>query len=255
MFVSRSADKASSRAAIRFSLSEPTKCQRGDFHISTPHVRKLSVAVIDDHDVIHAGLQTWCAQASPPIEVAGTYTSLDAMLADHPGGQGPFDVVVLDLELQSRRPDFSALEKLVASGHRVVVYSHITHDEVILQCLELGAVTYVSKPEGKAHLLEAIRSAATDTAYIGPRMAAAIANDVRGNRPNLAQREKEVLIAWFQTESKDLVARKLFIAPSTVRTHLQRVRAKYAAAGRPAATKAALVARAVQDGIISVDEL
>lgn len=56
-------------------------------------------------------------------------------------------------------------------------------------------------------------------------------------------------------ESKDLVTCRLNIAPATVRTHLQRVRVKYAAAGRPAPTKAALVARAVQDGIISIDDL
>lgn len=56
-------------------------------------------------------------------------------------------------------------------------------------------------------------------------------------------------------ESNDLVAGRLNIAPATVRTHLQRVRVKYAAAGRPAPTKAALVARAVQDGIISIDDL
>jgi hypothetical protein len=33
------------------------------------------------------------------------------------------------------------------------------------------------------------------------------------------------------------------------------VRAKYAAVGRPATTKAALVARAIQDGIVNVDDI
>ena len=74
-------------------------------------------------------------------------------------------------------------------------------------------------------------------------------------RPDLAPREREVLIAWFRTDSKDGVAQQLHIAPTTVRTHLQRVRAKYAAVGRPATTKAALVARALQDGLIDVDDL
>ncbi len=80
-------------------------------------------------------------------------------------------------------------------------------------------------------------------------------NDSTVGRPNLAKREKEVLIAWFRTESKELVAEQLSIAPTTVRTHLQRVRTKYAAVGRAATTKAALVARAIQDGIIDVDDL
>src|ERR1700752_4288768 len=46
--------------------------------------------------------------------------------------------------------------------------------------------------------------------------------------PELAPREREVLIAWLLTDNKDAVARTLHIAPTTVRTHLQRVRAKYA---------------------------
>lgn len=74
-------------------------------------------------------------------------------------------------------------------------------------------------------------------------------------QPELAPREVEVLVAWFHTESKEAVARQLHIAPTTVRTHLQRVRAKYAAVGRPAKTKAALVARAIQDGLIHIDDL
>ena len=98
-------------------------------------------------------------------------------------------------------------------------------------------------------------TACSDIPYVAPRMAGAMFNDRSLGRPNLPAREEEVLIAWFQTESKDLVAEKLHIAPSTVRTHLQRVRAKYAAVGRPATTKAALVARAIQDGIINIDDL
>jgi DNA-binding NarL/FixJ family response regulator len=87
----------------------------------------------------------------------------------------------------------------------------------------------VTKSERKDHLIDAIRAARTDTPYVGPRMALAMLNDSTAGRANLAPREKEVLIAWFRTESKDVVARQLQIAPTTVRTHLQRVRAKYAA--------------------------
>lgn len=74
-------------------------------------------------------------------------------------------------------------------------------------------------------------------------------------RPELAPREKEVLVAWILHDSKDDVASHLQISATTVRTHLQRIRDKYAAAGRPAPTKAALVARAIQDGLIDVNDL
>ncbi|MCV7219713.1 LuxR family transcriptional regulator [Mycolicibacterium elephantis] len=74
-------------------------------------------------------------------------------------------------------------------------------------------------------------------------------------KPCLAAREIEVLLSWLQTESKEMVAEHLHISPTTVRTHLQRIRAKYAAVGRPARTKAALAARAIQDGLLTVDDL
>ncbi len=80
-------------------------------------------------------------------------------------------------------------------------------------------------------------------------------NEGQRARPRLSLREQQVLIAWFQTENKHAVAEMLYIEPSTVATHLQRVRAKYSAVGRPAPTKAALVARAIQDDILSVDDL
>jgi DNA-binding CsgD family transcriptional regulator len=86
-------------------------------------------------------------------------------------------------------------------------------------------------------------------------MAKALLDDTTVGRVQLSDREKEVLVAWFQTESKELVGKRLYIAPTTVRTHLQRARAKYAAVGRPAPTKSALLARAIEDGILSLNDL
>ena len=86
-------------------------------------------------------------------------------------------------------------------------------------------------------------------------MARALLKDKTVGRPRLSEREKEVLVAWFQTENKDSVAQRLFVGPTTVNTHLRRVRAKYAAVGRTARTKAALVARAMEDGILGAADL
>lgn len=218
--------------------------------VNTPDI---AVAVIDDHDAIHAAVRFWCAQATPPIAEVDGYLSWDDFLeAETPGDDV---VVVFDLEQESGRPSFAGLEQVVTRGYRVIVYSHLPSHEVILRCLEIGSVTYLVKSEGRRHLIDALRAARTNEPYIGPRMAEAMLSDESAGRPSLAPREKEVLMAWFQTESKDLVATKLSIAPTTVRTHLQRIRAKYAAVGRPAPTKTALMARAIQDGILVVDDV
>jgi DNA-binding NarL/FixJ family response regulator len=229
---------------------------RCDSTRSTRRHGSASVAVVDEHDAIHAAVQLWCRQAQPAIRFVGNYFSADEFLAEQSSpSAASVCVVVLELKKQHNGVDFAALDRIVSRRYRVIVYSHIATDEVILTALERGAVTYLTKSENKDHLLEAIRAAGTDAPYVGPRMALAMLNDSTVGRANLAPREKEVLIAWFRTESKDHVARQLQIAPTTVRTHLQRVRAKYAAVGRPATTKAALVARAIQDGIVNVDDI
>ncbi|MDY6810671.1 MAG: helix-turn-helix transcriptional regulator [Actinomycetota bacterium] len=74
-------------------------------------------------------------------------------------------------------------------------------------------------------------------------------------RPGLTEREIQVLRTWLLTDSKIVVAEELSISIGTVNTHLTRIRAKYTAVDRTARTKASLAARAIQDGIISLDEL
>lgn len=88
-----------------------------------------------------------------------------------------------------------------------------------------------------------------------PRITSSSTWTPRRTDPGLSAREVEVLVAWITHDHKSAVSRTLFIAPGTVNTHLTRIRAKYALAGRPASTKAALLARAVQDGLIGLDEL
>lgn len=77
----------------------------------------------------------------------------------------------------------------------------------------------------------------------------------RSRRPALSPRETEVLVHWLKQESKSATGQSLFITASTVRTHLQRIRRKYEEVDRPARTKTALAVRAIQDGLVDVDEL
>lgn len=216
----------------------------------------VQVAIIDDHDVVHAGIQAWCASADPPITVAGSFYNPRQYFARYPTvPNDEVDVLLFELQIDARRPDWESLATLCNAGVRVVVYSHMFSDEVILTSLEIGALTYLVKSEGQHHLVAAVHSARSGEPYAGPRMTKALINDNTPGRTKLSEREKEVLVAWFQTESKELVGKRLFIAPTTVRTHLQRARVKYAAAGRPARTKSALLARAIEDGILSLSDL
>lgn len=100
------------------------------------------------------------------------------------------------------------------------------------------------------------------TAHVNRRAAVTRLDDYRHpgeaaapplQRPNLSDREVEVLLAWLAAESKEEAASRLFISASTVSTHLARIRAKYSGVGRTAPTKTHLFARALQDGYTSLD--
>lgn len=213
----------------------------------------ITVAVIDDHPAVAAGIEAWYAVSDPPIRVVASGSSAKTAWLS-PGDVA--QVVVLDLLLAPDHPEcFGDLRRLADAGRQVIVYTMREDEQVALTCLDLGAFTFLTKAEGQQHLVDATIAAAGHKPYIAPALAGAFAADTKSHRPQLSAREQEVLVEWFQCESKQLVAQRVGITPHTVGTYLDRVRLKYANAGRPAPTKAALVVRAIQDGIVTLDEL
>lgn len=210
----------------------------------------VTAVLVDDHPVVRAGVAHWLSTADVHLVASGE----DPEVAwTGPGAAA--DVVVLDLHLNSVTPATAELRRLVEDGRSVIVYSMRSDDEIALQCLEIGALSYLTKAEGADHLVQAVKAAARGQSYTPPALAGALAGDRSETRPALSPRETEVLVEWFQSESKEFVAQRLNITLSTVNSHLERIRVKYAAIGRQAPTKAALVARAIQDGLIGLDDL
>ncbi|MGI5499927.1 response regulator [Lentzea sp. CA-135723] len=210
----------------------------------------VTAVLVDDHPVVRAGVAHWLSTADIELVASGE----DPEVAWR-GPGATADVVVLDLHLNSVTPAVAELRKLVEDGRSVIVYSMRSDDEIALQCLEIGALSYLTKAEGADHLVQAVKAAAQGQSYTPPALAGALAGDRSETRPALSPRETEVLVEWFQSESKEFVAQRLNITLSTVNSHLERIRVKYAAIGRQAPTKAALVARAIQDGLIGLDDL
>ena len=100
-------------------------------------------------------------------------------------------------------------------------------------------------------------AAREEPAITGPGVPAPVIDLAIPNHemPALTAREQDVLLCWLTSDSKTAASTALGLSSATVKTHLQRIRAKYEAAGRNAPTKSALLARALQDGLIRLEDL
>jgi two-component system, NarL family, nitrate/nitrite response regulator NarL len=214
-----------------------------------PVAAAVTVAIVDDHPVVIEGVRSWLAR-DPRLAVTATGDDPDAVLR----AAGDPDVLLLDLRLHGS----IALDKvaeLSAAGRRVVIYSELTDEDTVLSALDAGAVAFLAKHEGREHCIDTVLAAASDRPYVAPTLAGVLVGDRRSGRPALSEKEREALLLWFQSMSKASVARRMRVSEHTVKQYVDRARIKYAKVGRPAASKAALLARAIEDGLVRPEEI
>jgi two-component system, NarL family, nitrate/nitrite response regulator NarL len=214
--------------------------------------QQVTVAIVEDHPVVTEGVASWI-RSDPAQRVRLVQTARD-LSGLHGPPQPSADVVILDLELSGELVT-TQIPDLVAAGYRVVAFSGHTDPVIVMETLDNGAHAYVSKDEGADHLVEAVLAAAADRPYVTRSQARAILADQRPARPELSQQERQALLLWFQGMSKASVGRRMSISENTVRQYISRARAKYAATGRTAPSKDALLARAIEDGVIKPGEI
>ena len=124
----------------------------------------VSIVIVDDHPAVVDGVRAWCAAADPPVVVVA---SGDRPAVAASGAGATADVVLFDLQLETGVLSFHAVAQLVAAERRVVVYSQAVDDATVLRCLELGVSTYLTKAEGREHLIPALHAAAHNRPYAG----------------------------------------------------------------------------------------
>ena len=214
--------------------------------------RPVTVAIIEDHPVVTEGVASWI-EGDPGRRVRLVATARD-LAGLGTGQRPPADVVILDLELNGELVT-AQIPRLVTAGHRVVAFSGHSDPAIVMETLDNGAHAYVSKEEGRDHLVEAVLAAAADRPYVTRSQARAMLADQHPARPALSDQERQALLLWFQGMSKASVGRRMLISENTVRQYISRARAKYAASGRSAPSKDALLARAIEDGVIKPGEI
>ena len=212
---------------------------------------RVTVAVVEDQPVTVDGVRAWLERDEQRRAVV--VAAADSVEAALSAGGEDADVLLLDLDLHGVRIT-DRIARLCAAGRRVVVFSALTDSETVHAVHAAGASGFLGKHETPEHLIEAIVAAARDRPYVTPSVAGAIATDP-ATRARLSEQERTALLLWFQSMSKRSVALRMGVQESTVRQYVQRARLKYAAAGRPAPTQSALLARAIEDGLIRAEDV
>jgi two-component system, NarL family, nitrate/nitrite response regulator NarL len=212
----------------------------------------VTAAIVEDHPVVTEGVASWIrSDPGQRVQLVQTTPDLDGLQF---GPLPPADVLILDLELNGTLV-IGEIPRLVTRGYRVVAFSGHSDPAIVMETLDNGAHAYVSKEEGRDHLVEAVLAAAADRPYVTRSQARAMLADQRQSRPVLSEQERQALLLWFQGMTKASVGRRMAISENTVRQYISRARAKYAATGRTAPSKDALLARAIEDGVIKAGEI
>jgi two-component system, NarL family, nitrate/nitrite response regulator NarL len=127
---------------------------------------------------------------------------------------------------------------------RVLLVS--AHDEsaIVYRALQEGAAGFLPKESTRSELVNAVLSCAKGRDVISPDLAAGLAGEIRRRNepevPALSPREREVLKLIASGRSIPAIAKELYLAPSTVKTHVQRLYEKLGVSDRAAAVAEAM---------------
>jgi len=203
----------------------------------------LRIVIADDQASVREGLVLLLG-GLPGIEVVGAAADGEQALAlvaeHHP------DAILLDLHMPVL--DGIGTTRRLTAEHpdvAIVVLTTYADDTSVLDALNAGARSYLTKDADRTHIAQALRAAAGGLTVFDPRahatLLAAMAAPARpeGAAPpppdGLTQREVEILGLIARGMTNPEIAAKLFLSNHTIKTHINRIFAKTGSRDRAAA--------------------
>lgn len=189
-------------------------------------MKKTSVLLVDDHEIVRLGLMT-LINDQPDMQVVGEAGSaseaLQAVERLRP------DVVLMDIRLPGR----SGIEATREIAERfpqthVVMLTSYADEELVFSAIRAGAVGYVLKQVGNEELLRAITAAAQGEALLDPSITAQLLTHVRAAERqadqdafgDLSERELDVLVELTRGKTNSEIGEILNLSDKTVRNYV-----------------------------------
>jgi two-component system, NarL family, response regulator LiaR len=206
-----------------------------------PAPRPLRVAIVNDYEVVVAGLATILREFPDRVEIVELDNQLPVTCE--------VDIVLFDTfaHVDGRGPGVSDFAR--PGGPRLVVFTWTAHPQSVASALEQGAAGYLSKTLSPLELvtaLEDIRAGAIVTsACFEPGLGHA-PGTWPGHEAGLSARESEVLALVARGLPNQEVADALHMSINTVKSHIRTAYRKIGAGSRSQA-----VLWAVEHGFVS----
>ncbi|MCT1515825.1 response regulator transcription factor [Dietzia cercidiphylli] len=207
------------------------------------------IGVVEDHSSVVLGLEVMLAR-HPGLVVSASAPTVPELLAQRP----ELDLVLLDLRLADGSSPTVNVEQLRSAGHEALVFTGAENPHLVRLAAKAGVLGVLRKSAPEEVVVEAIAAASQGCQVVTTEWAAAIDGDPDLSDAGLSPRQQEVLALYASGEKAERVARLTGLSPHTVNEYVGKIRAKYAAAGRPAETKVELFKRAVEDGYLPVPQ-
>ena len=214
----------------------------------------IRTLITDDHKVVRRGLRGFL-ELDSELEVVGEASNGEEAVAL--ARRLKPDVVLMDLLM----PVMDGIEATREIRRQlpeveVVALTSVLEDAAVTGAIKAGAIGYLLKTTDADELCEAIKAAAAGQVRLAPEAAARLMREVRSpSSPEaltepLTERETEVLTLLARGKANKQIARDLFVALSTVKTHVNNLYRKLDISSR---TQAALYAARI--GLISTEEI
>lgn len=196
--------------------------------MAAPPNRPITVALVDDYDVVLRGLAHMFDDFRDRVVIAEIDANTDMKDA--------VDVVLYDsfAQPESDHVEIAALVKN-PRARRVVVYTWNFQQKLIDTARDLGVHGYLSKTLTASELVAAIEAVHAGELIVSdhtPRVPSAPGSDWPGRLDGITDRESEILALITQGKSNDEVARLTYLSPNTVKSYIRSVYGKIGASSR-----------------------
>jgi DNA-binding NarL/FixJ family response regulator len=214
----------------------------------------IRVLIADDQALMRTGFKM-ILDAQDDIEVVGE--AIDGADAIRRFEKLAPDVVVMDVRMPTM-DGIEATRRLAALGRpaRVLILTTFDLDDYVYEALRAGASGFLLKDRPSEELVAAVRVIAAGEALLAPSVTRRLIEEFARRAPaptrteldELTEREREVLVLMARGLSNAEIARALFVAETTVKTHVGRVLHKLRLRDRAQAVVLAYESGLVQPG-------